>query len=310
MTRVLFVDDEPALLRGFERGFTRARPAWEPVFALDGVSALATLATTACEVVVSDQSMPGMDGVTLLGEVRARHPHITRIVLSGHVSSIPDPRALGIVHQWWGKPRTTKQLVEGIDRVLWAQSLVVDAAVRAVGLALASAPSPSLSLRAIADAATPDEMLRAVASDPAVSAKVLQAANGSFVGDAQRVSSLEIAIATLGGDAVQTIARGLGVSSPDALPLAERARHVARLAAELAPAGMADDARAAGLLHVLGRLVLEGADAQRAARFAGMLIATWQLPIEVARAVAYHVDPAAAPDPEDPLLLALVRAAA
>ena len=307
--RVLFVDDEPALLRGFERGFRKARPNWQPQFALHGEAALATLATTPCDVIVSDQSMPGMDGVTLLGEVRARHPDMTRVVLSGHVSSIPDPRALGIVHQWWGKPRTTKQLVEAIERALWARSLVEDPAVRAVALALPSAPSPALTLRAIADAAPGDELLHAVAGDPAICAKLLQAANASFVGDAQRVGCIETAFSTIGDDAVRAIARGLGHVAPDAPRLAERASHVARLACELAPENLREDARTAGLLHVLGWLVLgQETEARSAARLGGMLIASWQLPIEIARAVAYHADPEAAPVPDDPLLLALVRA--
>lgn len=309
--RVLFVDDEPALLRGFERGFRKAGPSWHPQFALDGEAALALLATTPVDVVVSDQSMPGMDGVTLLGEVRLRHPAITRVILSGHVSSIPDRRSLAIVHQWWGKPRTTKQLLAAVERSLWAQSLVEDPAVRAIVLGLACGPSPAITLRALADASTPGELLRAAASDPSIAAKLLQAANASFVGDSQRVSCIETAITTIGPDAVRSIARELGHVSPDAPRLAERARHVAMVAAELAPEPLRDDARAAGLLHVMGGLVLgPDIDARSAARVGGMLIASWQLPIEIARAVAYHADPAAAPDPDDALLQILVRACA
>jgi CheY-like chemotaxis protein len=310
MSRILFVDDEPALLRGFERGMRTLRPPWEAVFAPSGPEALALLAETPCDVIISDLSMPGMDGVELLAAVRDRHPGVTRIVLSGHVSSMPAPLALAVVHQWFGKPRTTRQLGAAIATALWARTLVEDAALRDMLLGVPGAPAAEPTTRAIADVSG-DELHRLVAGDPGLVAKLLQIANASFFGDAQRVTSIQTAIATIGTDGVRTIAAEVCRAAPVVPGLASHARHVAMAASELAPPALRDDAYTAGLLHEVGRLVLApDAEPRLAARASGLLLASWQIPVEIARAVAYHLDPDASPEPGDPVLAALVRAKA
>ena len=45
--------------------------------------ALEILEREAFDAVVTDMRMPGMDGAELLDEVKRRHPHVVRIVLSG-----------------------------------------------------------------------------------------------------------------------------------------------------------------------------------------------------------------------------------
>jgi response regulator RpfG family c-di-GMP phosphodiesterase len=79
--RVLFVDDDPNILAAYQRGLRRQ-------FAIDtalgGEDALATIASSEpYAVVVSDQHMPGMDGVRLLALVRERSPDTARIMLTG-----------------------------------------------------------------------------------------------------------------------------------------------------------------------------------------------------------------------------------
>jgi CheY-like chemotaxis protein len=308
MTRVLFVDDEPALLRGFERGLTKLRSTWEAAFAPSGPAALAILATTPCDIVITDLSMPGMDGVELLTEVRARQPGVTRVVLSGHVSSVPPPIALAVVHQWFGKPRTTRQLAAAVEAALWARSLVADPALRDVLLGVPCAPTSELTTRHIADAVGED-LVRIVAADPGLTAKLLQTANASFFGDAQRVTSVHTAVTTIGVEGVRKIAAEVCDAAPMVPGFATHARQIAIVASEIVPPALCDDAYAAGLLHEIGRLVLAPeADPFLVARASGLLLATWQLPLEVARAVAYHLDPDASPVPDDPILAAVVRA--
>jgi DNA-binding NtrC family response regulator len=49
-----------------------------------GEQALAILEDEAVGVVISDMSMPGMDGPALLAVVRSRWPDTVRVLLSGH----------------------------------------------------------------------------------------------------------------------------------------------------------------------------------------------------------------------------------
>lgn len=69
--RILIVDDEPILLLALQRSFRLEQPEWEVVMARSGLEALEQLRLQAFDVLVTDIRMPGMDGMALLGEVRA-----------------------------------------------------------------------------------------------------------------------------------------------------------------------------------------------------------------------------------------------
>jgi two-component system response regulator FixJ len=70
--RLLIADDEPILLLALQRSFRLERPEWELVLARSGEDALEQLRLRAFDVLVTDILMPpGMDGMTLLAEVRA-----------------------------------------------------------------------------------------------------------------------------------------------------------------------------------------------------------------------------------------------
>src|SRR5947207_3035389 len=79
--KILFVDDEPAVLDGYKRTLYRE-------FAVDtavgGEQGLQTLeAQGPYAVVVSDMRMPGMNGVQFLTRVRQASPNTVRMILSG-----------------------------------------------------------------------------------------------------------------------------------------------------------------------------------------------------------------------------------
>ena len=78
---VLFVDDEPNILKSLQR---LLRPEEMNVLcASTGKEALEILDKTPAQVLVTDQRMPEMSGVDLLSAVRERHPEIIRMMLTG-----------------------------------------------------------------------------------------------------------------------------------------------------------------------------------------------------------------------------------
>ena len=62
--RILFVDDEPALLEGIESMLFKQRKVWHMRFALSGAEGLEMMAAKPFDVVVCDMRMPNMDGAT------------------------------------------------------------------------------------------------------------------------------------------------------------------------------------------------------------------------------------------------------
>ena len=180
---------------------------------------------------------------------------------------------------------------------------------------LPSAPPLYLALAEAFERHAPlHEVATLIQSDPAITAKLLQLVNSSFFVDAERVTCVRRAAEKLGAQRLRELllAAELFQGSPAAAATATHGLRVARLARGLAPA-FADDAYLAGLLHDVGRLVLDapaGATETFHARVGGVLLGVWGLPIEVVRAVAFHHDPDASPDPTDPRLRAVALAEA
>ena len=79
---LLLVDDDPLVVRGLRRVFYRS--GYQVHTATSGEEALEIMATIPVQVIISDQLMPGMTGIQLLGRVKRIHPDAVRIILSGY----------------------------------------------------------------------------------------------------------------------------------------------------------------------------------------------------------------------------------
>ncbi|MFO0679271.1 MAG: EAL domain-containing protein [Polyangiaceae bacterium] len=81
----LLVDDEPAILRALARAL-KGR-GFQVATAGDGLSALRLVATQDFDVVVTDLTMPGMDGLTLTERIRETHAELPIILITGGTSA-------------------------------------------------------------------------------------------------------------------------------------------------------------------------------------------------------------------------------
>src|SRR5262249_7239131 len=77
--RVLIVDDEPGVRESVRM---LLKEAYEPVAVSSAPEALSLLAAGPVDVVLLDIIMPGIDGLQLLEEVRARHPTLPVVMLT------------------------------------------------------------------------------------------------------------------------------------------------------------------------------------------------------------------------------------
>ncbi|MDH3360686.1 MAG: sigma-54 dependent transcriptional regulator, partial [Desulfobulbaceae bacterium] len=85
---ILIVDDSEIARRSLEHKL--AKNDFVCLTANDGVEALAIVeGEHEIDLIISDQQMPRMDGLTLLHEVKANHDHIPFILLTGH-SNVTD----------------------------------------------------------------------------------------------------------------------------------------------------------------------------------------------------------------------------
>lgn len=117
MNTILLVDDDPDILKLLS---LRLVAAGYGVRAVDsGEKALAVLAASRPELVITDLKMGGMDGLALFEEIRKRAPMLPVIILTAH-GTIPDAVAATRrgVFGFQAKPFDGKHLLEQVEQAL------------------------------------------------------------------------------------------------------------------------------------------------------------------------------------------------
>jgi DNA-binding NtrC family response regulator len=80
---ILVVDDDPAFLRDLRDLLKAFIDPVEVVLASSGSEALKVLESREVDLLISDQSMPGMEGIELLETARRHYPKVPRILITG-----------------------------------------------------------------------------------------------------------------------------------------------------------------------------------------------------------------------------------
>src|SRR5680860_1805796 len=107
---LLLVDDEENILRSLQR-ILRKEP-YDIQSASSGEEALALLETQRFDLVISDARMPGMDGPSLLSEIKKRWPWTIRILLTGYADINSTIKAIndGQIYRYISKPWDDEEL--------------------------------------------------------------------------------------------------------------------------------------------------------------------------------------------------------
>src|SRR5689334_23299605 len=124
MKRIVFVDDEARIFSVLQRLLRGMGEGWEVVFADSGTKALALMAQSPFDLVISDMLMPGMKGAELLAEIAKKYPQTIRIILSGHTDHEELLRLIGPAHQYLSKPLEPEILRDALTRVFALQDLL------------------------------------------------------------------------------------------------------------------------------------------------------------------------------------------
>jgi len=312
--RVLFVDDEAAILEGLRSVLRPQRREWEMVFAHGGPAGLAEVERSKFDVVVTDMRMPIIDGAGLLARVRALQPHAVRLVLSGDTDPQTALKSVFAAHQFLAKPCDPERLRSVVKRCCELNELLAADELKSLAgdvSVLPSAPTTYLSIsKALANPkSNVTDVAHLVEREPSLCAKVLQVVNSAFFGLPRAVSSISQAATFLGTLAIRDLAlametvaklpagRALPAGSYQAFQL--NALAVGLLARRWfrSDRRRADDAFVAGMLRDMGHLVLatrehvdDGAMEQHAA-LSAYLLGLWGIPHSVLEAVAFHEHP-------------------
>lgn len=273
--RILFVDDEPNVLKGLQRSLRPLRKTWEMRFVDSGKAALEELGERDYDVIISDMRMPEMDGAQLLQQVQKRYPMMVRIILSGHSDHELIMKSVKAAHQYLSKPCEKDTLINAVNRACSLKALMNKKNLQLVISGIDTMPIlPSMYSRIMAELRSPDASTASVgdiiSKDVGMTAKVLQLVNSSFFGMPRHVANPSEAVVLLGIDVVKTLILSIEVfseyrkSTLSILPVSKVYDHcvktgiIAKKIAQMEKKDKetADNAMIAGLLHDLGRLLL------------------------------------------------------
>src|SRR5690242_5654000 len=120
MSRVLLVDDDPSVLFALKE-VVRGR-GWEPLQARSGAEALVLL--DRADAIVTDFSMPEMDGMELLRTIRDRDETLPVILVTAHGSERLAVRAIRAgAYEYVAKPVDVDEVGVVIERALESRRL-------------------------------------------------------------------------------------------------------------------------------------------------------------------------------------------
>ncbi|MGO8997032.1 MAG: response regulator [Polyangiaceae bacterium] len=116
---ILFVDDEPAVLRAISR-VVGTQTRFRVLTATSAKEALAVLGTSAVDVLVSDIDMPEMSGLELVRAARRDFPSTLRILLTGAGTMDRAVNAIneGEVVRFFTKPFEPDMLVHALEELV------------------------------------------------------------------------------------------------------------------------------------------------------------------------------------------------
>ncbi|HUA67586.1 MAG TPA: response regulator [Candidatus Saccharimonadales bacterium] len=273
--RILFVDNNPLLLRTYAEMLNEDRDRWEVATACEAGQAMETMDRESFDVVVCEASLPGARSIELFSKIKKRHPHASRILMSDYSEQEDFTNSFKVAHQFLAKPFDVKTLKATLGRISALDAFLQDDNLRSlIGLLGALPTFPSLYFQIVKELKSEEPSLENVANiiakDPSLTAKMLQAVNSAMFGLANRVSNPFDAVQYLGMSMVQSLAISAHVFSSfekttlngfsadqlwaHSMRSASRARAIMR--AEKSDAADIEDACTAAMLHDIGKLML------------------------------------------------------
>jgi HD-like signal output (HDOD) protein/CheY-like chemotaxis protein len=273
--RLLFVDDEPMVLKGLQRTLRSMRREWEMAFVASGREALRALETRDFDVVISDMRMPEMDGAQLLEIVKQDYPQVVRIILSGQLDREMTLKSVRLAHQHLSKPCDAAILKEALAKTFALNQILAHAGLQKVVARIDSLPSmPAICMQVVEEVQAPEASIQKVADiiarDLGMAAKILQMVNSAFFGLCRRVTDIRDAVMLLGLDAIKALVLSVNVFSAfnrskmafldfdglwqHSLATGGYAKQIMQAAGQ--PRSAVNAAFVAGMLHDVGKLIL------------------------------------------------------
>lgn len=272
MKKILFVDDEPAILDGLQDALRKHRRRWDMTFACGGEAAITEMSSKCYDAVVSDVRMPGVGGVDVLQYAKDKHPKTIRIALTGFADEKSTIKLTALAQRYLTKPCAIDDLDDAITRDSGLIEAFDNPYVQELAGGAGRLPASDNARKLLLDKlnsteGSVEDVADIIEEDLALTAKILQLANSSFFRRQTSVSSARHAVSYLGVDVIRSLVladqlfeRSEEIPKMDYFDIDALRRHslmTSTIAREIAPkTDIATVAMTAGLLHDVGKIVI------------------------------------------------------
>lgn len=337
--RILFFAVAAAEREVVQAEFCRPQEGWEKCVAGDFDEAIALVAAKPVDAIVVDCG-PDDAGVKLLNWATEHHPKIARVLMAEAAEHEGALRVLRGPHQFLAKPVTPEVIVGTVESMMLLNSLIPNEVLLTLASRIKSLPPmPSLYFQIVARLKSPDCSAQSVAEiltkDMAMTTRLLQVVNSGGFGLSRRVTEMTEVVNLLGLEEIKSLVLGVHLFETHerikplyfsisqvwrhSTAVAVAARTICRM--ETGDEDLANEAYLAGLLHDLGKLVLQNNleaqynEVQRKAKtdgrrlweveagefgvshaeIGGYVMGRWGMPMPLIDAVSLHHQPGRSP---------------
>lgn len=187
MATVLFIDDDPLMLKALQRTARRLEPDWQLICCEHSQQWQSHLMQLSPDLVICDYLMPLCRGDEVLEQVRQRHPAALRVLLTGDASEEVLQSASQNAHFVLGKPFDEADLQQVFQSWRQLMALALPTTLRAwlsSELQLPPLPAVVRALRREFSAEQVDlpKVAELLAHEPVLPARLLQLANSALLG--------------------------------------------------------------------------------------------------------------------------------
>lgn len=270
--KILFVDENEDHLNELKKLFIHDTDRWDISYVQDGLSAIELLQSEDFKIVITDISMPIIDGHQLLVIIRERFPNVLRIVFSETSDQDVILKVAPLVHRYIAKPCNYEVLSQTIENTLYLNVVLDNENIRKVLIKTTSLPSvPVVYTQLMNRIEQPDFSLKEAATlisqDMGLCANILKQVN--HLGLPDTITDLYQAVSLLGLEVIRGIALtthifysmgNIKIKNFSLKRLMKQSLLTGLFAKEIAlqekqSMKIADNAFIAGVLHQLGTLV-------------------------------------------------------
>ncbi len=208
--RVLFLDDEPAILASLRSLFRRE--GYDLSFFTEPEEALGYLRTSPVDMIVSDMRMPALSGADFLAQAATIQPYPIRIMLSGYEDKgvVISAIGRGLAKDYVMKPWDDSSFRQMIADNLHLYRALRDGELQKILGQIDSLSAPARSVDTVAQLLTSadvniGDIAAAVEQSPPLVARLLRVANSVHYSTRHSISTVKEAIQFVGTEYVASL---------------------------------------------------------------------------------------------------------